>query len=263
MDHTETDMTRFTFENLSTNETIKLSDYVDKVVLIVNTASECGLTGQYAALENLYQQFKDQGLVIIGVPSGDFGNQEKETSEEIAYFCQENYGVSFILTKKYHITGAQAHPFYKQANQIMGFTKSPKWNFHKYLLNKKGELIDYFFSLTAPDSKRIHKAITAILNEKEADITEHLTSDTYSKQESAETVNRLTDLLESKEAPKSSADTEDVTKQPEILNNEIAESDNKEQRKEETPKEAQIDHFNNLLSGNKTPNITMDIKKEE
>ena len=202
-----TDMSAFEFQTLTSSECFKISDYHDKVILIVNTASECGLTGQYQALEETYQKFKAQGLIIIGVPSSDFGNQEKDTSTDIAAFCQKNYGVTFLMTQKYAVTGSHAHPFYKKAKEIMGFIKSPQWNFHKYLINKKGELVDYFFSLTAPDSKRLHKAIESLIHEKEADITEHFKVDTS---ESLPDSTRFDTLLEKKDTPNISLNIDDT-----------------------------------------------------
>ena len=135
------------------------------MILIVNTASKCGFTKQYAALEKLYQDKKDQNLVIIGVPANDFGAQEPGSAEDIADFCRINYGVSFPMTSKLVVSGDNAHPFYKEARTILGFGTAPKWNFHKYLVNKKGQLIDYFHSTTAPDSQRLLKAIDKALAE--------------------------------------------------------------------------------------------------
>lgn len=159
------DVSMHSFAPLGSGDTIELSSYKDKVILIVNTASKCGFTGQYEGLEKLYQDYKDRGLMIIGVPSNDFGSQEPGTDEEIADFCQTNYGVSFPMTTKYPVSGDNTHPFYKDAKKILGFGTAPKWNFHKYLINKKGELVDYFHSTTAPDSDRLVKTIERLLVE--------------------------------------------------------------------------------------------------
>ena len=132
------DVSMHHFAPLGSGEDIKLADHNDKVILIVNTASKCGFTGQYEGLEALYQTYKHQGLIIIGVPSNDFGAQEPGTNQEIANFCLINYGVSFPMTTKYSVSGDNAHPFYKGARKILGFGTAPKWNFHKYLINKKG-----------------------------------------------------------------------------------------------------------------------------
>lgn len=149
----------FSFDALSSRAVIKLSDYAGKVLLIVNTASKCGFTGQYQKLETLYQQYKAKGLVVIGVPSGDFGDQEFDSCEEIVTFCKMNYGVTFPMATKSNVKGDNAHPFYQWAKEVLGFGTAPKWNFHKYLIDKNGTLVDYFHSTTSPDSVRLVKAI--------------------------------------------------------------------------------------------------------
>lgn len=153
----------FKFETLMGGDDMPLSDYAGKVVLIVNTASECGLTGQYEGLEALYQQYKDDGFVIIGVPSNDFGGQEPGEAKDIAKFCKLNYGVSFPMAAKSVVKGKNAHPFYKWAKQQLGFGTTPKWNFHKYLVGKDGTLIRAFSSVTSPTSGKIKKSIDAAI----------------------------------------------------------------------------------------------------
>lgn len=148
----------FAFESL-TGEPMPLSDYKGKVLLIVNTASKCGFTPQYKGLESLYETYKDKGLVIIGVPSNDFGAQEPGSAADIQHFCQLNYGVTFPMTSKYSVTGRQAHPFYQWAHEVLGFGSAPKWNFHKYLVDRQGRLVDYFGSATAPDADKLVSAI--------------------------------------------------------------------------------------------------------
>ena len=157
----------FSFDPLIAEKPIKLSDYKEKVILVVNTASKCGFTGQYKALEMLYQKFKIKGLVIIGIPSNDFGAQEPGSNEEIARFCTNNYGVTFPMTSKYSVKGDDAHPFYQYARKELGFGTAPKWNFHKYLINHKGVLVDYFHSTTKPDSPPLVKAISTLLEEEQ------------------------------------------------------------------------------------------------
>ena len=157
----------FSFKTLVGGKPMPLSNYKGKVLLIVNTASQCGFTPQYEGLEKLYAAYKDKGLVIIGVPSNDFGAQEPGSSEEIAHFCKLNYGVSFPMASKEIVSGSDAHPFYKYAKKTLGFGTAPKWNFHKYLVNRKGVLIDYFNSTTSPDSSRIKSAIESALSEAE------------------------------------------------------------------------------------------------
>jgi glutathione peroxidase len=153
----------YSFTTLIGEEPLPLSQFKGKVLLIVNTASKCGFTKQYEGLEALYEKYKDKGLVIIGVPSNDFGKQEPGTSEEIASFCKLNYGVTFPMTSKQVVSGDAAHPFYKWARETLGFGTAPKWNFHKYLVDKNGRLIDYFNSTTAPDEKNLIDAIESLL----------------------------------------------------------------------------------------------------
>ena len=156
----------YSFYTLVGHNPLPLAAYRGKVLLIVNVASKCGFTPQYASLEKLYEKYKDRGLVVLGVPSNDFGGQEPGTSQEIVKFCQVNYGVSFPMTTKEVVSGKKAHPFYLWAQQTLGFGTSPKWNFHKYLINRKGELVDYFYSTTSPDATRLIKAVEKTINEK-------------------------------------------------------------------------------------------------
>ena len=156
----------FSFKTLTKQAPMPLKQFDSKVLLIVNTASNCGFTTQYAELEKLYTTYKDQGLVIIGIPSNDFGKQEPGTNQEIADFCKINYGVTFPIASKEVVSGDDAHPFYIWAKNTLGFGTAPKWNFHKYLINRHGQLIDYFNSTTAPDSTSIKKAIEAALANK-------------------------------------------------------------------------------------------------
>ncbi len=149
----------YRFPSLTGEGEVSLADYKGKVLLIVNTASKCGFTGQYDGLEKLYQAYKGQGLVIIGVPSNDFGGQEPGSEKEIVQFCRLNYGVSFPMTGKLVVSGDDAHPFYYYARESLGYLASPKWNFHKYLIGRDGMLIDHFHSTTAPDSERLVNAI--------------------------------------------------------------------------------------------------------
>lgn len=156
----------YSFITLIGHKPLPIVAYRGKVLLIVNVASKCGFTPQYASLEKLYEKYKDRGLVILGVPSNDFGSQEPGTDKEIAHFCQINYGVSFPMTAKEVVSGKNAHPFYIWAKQKLGFGSAPKWNFHKYLINRKGEILDYFYSTTAPDAARFIKAVEKALDEK-------------------------------------------------------------------------------------------------
>ncbi|MDO6596959.1 glutathione peroxidase [Oceanihabitans sp. 2_MG-2023] len=138
---------------------IDLSEYKDKMLLIVNVASECGFTKQYSDLQKLYDEYQDT-LMIIGVPCNQFGNQESGTASEIQSFCKKNFGVTFLMTEKIDVKGSSQHPLYKWLTQkeLNGKSNSSvKWNFQKYLINKKGQLVDSYFSTTNPTSNKIVK----------------------------------------------------------------------------------------------------------
>lgn len=156
----------YTFHTLVGHKELPLSSLRGKVLLIVNTASKCGFTPQYAGLEKLYERYKDRGLVVLGVPANDFGAQEPGSAEDIASFCQINYGVTFPMAAKEVVSGKDAHPFYLWARQELGFGSAPKWNFHKYLIGRDGKLLNYFYSLTSPDAPRFIKAIESALDEQ-------------------------------------------------------------------------------------------------
>lgn len=143
---------------------LPLSKFSGKVILVVNTASKCGFTKQYEGLEKLYQTYKDKGFVIIGVPSNDFGKQEPGTDEEIKDFCKVNFGVTFPLTKKVAVTGDNAHPFFVWVSDQLGLGSAPKWNFHKYVIDRNGKPQSYFFSMTKPDSKKLVALIEKLLD---------------------------------------------------------------------------------------------------
>ena len=135
--------------------------YGGKVLLVVNVASQCGFTPQYEALEELYRDYRDQGLVVLGFPSGDFGGQEYEDEAQIAKFCKVNFGVSFPMFGKSAVKGEQANPLFKQLTAETG--DAPGWNFNKYLVGRDGRAIAHFSSLTKPDSRKLKKALEAAL----------------------------------------------------------------------------------------------------
>lgn len=153
----------FSFKTLVGHKDLPLSAYRGKVILIVNTASKCGFTSQYQQLEELYKKYHEQGLVVIGVPSNDFLQQEPGNDQEIANFCQVNYGVTFPMTAKEVVTGKDAHPFYRWAYETLGFGSAPKWNFHKYLIDREGNLITYYYSTTSPTAPRLIRSIEKAL----------------------------------------------------------------------------------------------------
>ena len=139
-----------------------LKTYEGKVVLLVNTASECGYTPQYKGLEALWQEYQSKGVVVLGFPSNDFGGQEPGSSEEIATFCQRNYGVSFPMFEKVVSKGPQAAPVFKFLAATAG---EPKWNFHKYLVNMQGMVVKGFPSSVTPESAELRAAIDSALAE--------------------------------------------------------------------------------------------------
>ena len=146
---------------------VDFSEYKGKAVLVVNTASECGFTPQFKELEELYKEYKPQGLEIVGFPSNDFGGQEPLQGEEIEEFCQVNYGVSFKMMDKVKVTGDEAAEVFKflSDKKRNGRTSlAPKWNFHKYLIDKNGRVVDYFLTITKPTSSKVKKAIEKTLN---------------------------------------------------------------------------------------------------
>jgi glutathione peroxidase len=138
-----------------------LCQYAGKVVLVVNTASQCGFTPQYEGLEKLYRKYKDRGLVVIGFPSNDFGGQEPGSNKDIASFCQLNYGVSFPMFAKTSVAGSQADPLFVQLASSSG--SAPRWNFHKYLVNRSGDRVISFNTSVAPDDKRLVGEIEKLL----------------------------------------------------------------------------------------------------
>jgi len=138
---------------------IKISDFKNKNILFVNVASKCGFTGQYEGLQKLHEKYKSN-LVVFGVPSNEFGGQEPGTSEQIATFCSDKYDVSFIMTEKVKVKGSEQHPLYKwltNKDLNMVSNSSVKWNFQKYLINEKGEFVNYWYSFTKPLSEKITK----------------------------------------------------------------------------------------------------------
>lgn len=142
---------------------LPLAAHKGKAVLVVNTASKCGFTPQYKELEAIWQKYRDEGLLVIGVPSNDFAGQEPGNAEEIEQFCEINFGVDFPLTEKVHVTGADAHPLFKWLGAQGGILSKPRWNFYKYVIGRDGKLVDWFASTTAPGSAKVEKAIKKAL----------------------------------------------------------------------------------------------------
>jgi len=145
-------------------EEIKLSNFKGKTVLIVNVASKCGFTKQYDNLQKLSDIYKKKGLIVIGLPSNQFGGQEPGSNKDIKKFCETNFNINFLITDKYEVKGKNAHPIYVWAKKNFGNSAVPKWNFHKILINKDGKVEDTFSSFVDPMSKKITKKIENLLN---------------------------------------------------------------------------------------------------
>ena len=148
--------------NSITGEIINLKDYQNKLVLVVNTASYCGFTKQYQDLQDLWDEYKSKGLIVLGVPSDSF-NQEKKTNSEVKKFCEVNFDINFPLTTITDVKGSDAHEIFKWAETNFGKSAIPKWNFHKILINKQGNVVETYASFTKPTSNKIINKIEEIL----------------------------------------------------------------------------------------------------
>lgn len=153
-----------TFPRLQDETPQNLCQYQGKVILVVNTASYCGFTSQYDGLEKLYSKYKDRGLVVLGFPSNDFGQQEPGSNKEIAEFCKNTYDVQFPMFAKSSVSGTNPNPLFKMLIAKTGTT--PKWNFYKYLIDRNGKVVDSFGSLTQPNGNSITSEIEKLLGEK-------------------------------------------------------------------------------------------------
>ena len=152
----------FSMQNIN-NEKVELSQFKNKVILLVNVASNCGFTKQYSELQTLYENYKDKGLVIIGVPSNQFGGQEPGDNNEIKDFCETNFNITFPIMNKFDVKGDKAHPIYVWAKKNYGKSAVPKWNFHKILINTEGKIHNTYSSFTNPMNKKILNDIEKIL----------------------------------------------------------------------------------------------------
>ena len=152
----------FSIESID-GEIINLSEYKNKVVLLVNTASYCGFTKQYGDLQELWDKYKSKGLIVFGVPSNSF-NQEKNSNNDVKEFCEVNFNINFPLSSIFEVKGKNAHEIFKWAKDNHGSSAIPKWNFHKILINKSGKVEDTFASFTKPKSNKIINKIEGLLN---------------------------------------------------------------------------------------------------
>ena len=162
MTTTAVDFRQIPFETID-GDTTNLAAFDGKVVLVVNTASKCGYTPQYAGLEELYKKYKDSGLVVVGFPANNFGGQEPGTNEEIASFCTVNYGVTFPMMAKVSVKGDDKHPLFVELTEKAGIPGEINWNFSKFLLDRHGKLVARFESKVTPMSDELTSAIKKLL----------------------------------------------------------------------------------------------------
>ncbi len=150
----------FDFKFVSLDGTvIPLSQFKGKPVLIVNTASESNFVNQLEGLQEIWEEFGDKGLTVIATPCNDFGEHEPATDNEIYQLCQNEYGITFPITKKVTVNGPNAHPFYRWAQNQVSYFGKPRWDFHKFLIGPDGNIVKWFSTMTTPASKKIKKAI--------------------------------------------------------------------------------------------------------
>ena len=152
----------FKFKDLD-GSNLSLSEYKGKVIVVVNVASQCGFPKQYEDMQNVWMKYQEKGLVMLGVPSNDFGNQEPGNNEDIKNFCEAKFGISFPMTEKVLVKGTEAHPFYIWARENHGKSAIPKWNFHKIIINKDGKIAETFSSITSPSSKKFIKTLEKLI----------------------------------------------------------------------------------------------------
>ena len=147
----------FEFKNIK-GGTINLNNYKNKVIVVVNVASRCGFTSQYEDLQKLWTNYKNEGLVVLGVPTNNF-KQEPGSNKDIKDFCETNFNIDFPMSEKVDVIGKNSHEFYKWAKQNYGLSAVPKWNFHKIIISKDGKISNTFASITKPYSKKFIKSI--------------------------------------------------------------------------------------------------------
>ena len=152
----------FQFKDLD-GSALNLSEYKGKVIIVVNVASKCGFTKQYDDMQSIWERYQSKGLIMLGVPSNDFGKQEPGTNKEIKNFCEAKFGITFPMTEKVSVKGIDAHPFYSWAQKNYGKSAVPKWNFHKIIIGKDGKIHDTFSSITKPTSKKFLNSINKAL----------------------------------------------------------------------------------------------------
>ena len=153
----------FNFNDLD-GSPLNLSEYKNKVIVVINVASQCGFTKQYDDMQKIWEKYQSRGIIMLGVPSNDFGNQEPGSSQEIKNFCEAKFGITFPMTEKVSVKGEGAHAFFKWARENHGKSAVPKWNFHKIIIGKNGKILDTFASITNPSSKKFVETIEKALD---------------------------------------------------------------------------------------------------
>jgi len=152
----------FNFKDLD-GSLLKLSEYKGKVIVAINVASQCGFTSQYEDMQQIWEKYQSKGIIILGIPSNDFGQQEPGSNEDIKNFCEAKFGISFPMTEKVSVKGSDAHPFYIWARENHGKSAIPKWNFHKIIIDKNGKISETFSSITNPSSKKFIKILEKLI----------------------------------------------------------------------------------------------------
>ena len=152
----------FNFKDLD-GSPLNLSEYRGKVIVAINVASQCGFTSQYEDMQQVWEKYRSKGIIILGIPSNDFGKQEPGSNEDIKNFCEAKFGISFPMTEKVSVKGSEAHPFYIWARENYGKSAIPKWNFHKIIIDKNGKIAETFSSITNPSSKKFIKALEKLI----------------------------------------------------------------------------------------------------
>ena len=152
----------FQFNDLD-GSPLSLSEYKGKIIIAVNVASQCGFTKQYEDMQKVWDKYQSKGIIMLGVPSNDFGKQEPGSNTEIKNFCEAKFGITFPMTEKVSVKGTNAHPFYIWAQKNHGKSAIPKWNFHKIIIGKDGKIHDTFASITKPTSKKFLNSVNKAL----------------------------------------------------------------------------------------------------
>ena len=152
----------FKFKDLD-GSLLSLSEYKVKIIVAINVASQCGFTKQYEDMQEVWEKYQSKGIVVLGIPSNDFGKQEPGSNEDIKNFCEAKFGISFPMTEKVSVKGSDAHPFYIWAKENFGKSAIPKWNFHKIIIDKNGKIVETFSSITSPSSRKFIKTLEKLI----------------------------------------------------------------------------------------------------